>query len=37
LAGEEFLAPDLERRKILAVLEKEIQSLGGMSEKTFHI
>jgi hypothetical protein len=27
LADEEFLAPGLERRKILAVMEREIQSL----------
>ncbi len=37
LADEEFHAPDLERRKILAVLEREIQSLGEMRWKPFLI
>ncbi len=37
MADEEFHAPDLERRKILAVLEKEIQSLGEMRWKPFLI
>ncbi len=37
MADEEFHAPDLERRKILAVLEREIQSLGEMRWKPFLI
>ncbi len=37
MADEEFHTPDLERRKILAVLEREIQSLGEMSWKPFMV
>ena len=37
MADEEFLAPDLERRKILAVLEREILSLDGRSRNLSYI
>ena len=37
MADKEFRAPDLERRKILAVLEREILSLDEVSWKPFMV